>query len=110
MDALHRHRRGIRLGGAVASWPVRGHLAHGKGREFRARLGRMKIYTRTGDKGETGLFGGARVAKDDVRVEAYGTVDETNAAIGLAGAHCSVPFVRSVLEQLQADLFTLGAE
>ena len=70
----------------------------------------MKIYTRTGDKGETGLFGGARVAKDDVRVEAYGTVDETNAAIGLAGAHCAVPYVRGVLEQLQADLFTLGAE
>lgn len=70
----------------------------------------MKIYTRTGDKGETGLFGGARVPKDDLRVEAYGTVDETNAALGVAYAHCAVPFVRSLLEVLQADLFTLGAE
>jgi cob(I)alamin adenosyltransferase len=70
----------------------------------------MKIYTRTGDKGETGLFGGARVPKDDLRVEAYGTVDETNAAIGLASAHCTAPFVRGILDELQADLFTLGAE
>ena len=45
-----------------------------------------RIYTRTGDQGETGLFGGKRVAKDDARVEAYGSVDETNAAIGLAPA------------------------
>ena len=70
----------------------------------------MKIYTRTGDKGDTGLFGGARVPKDDARVEAYGTVDETNAAIGVARAHSSAPFVQSVLDALQADLFTIGAE
>jgi cob(I)alamin adenosyltransferase len=70
----------------------------------------MKIYTRTGDKGDTGLFGGARVQKDDVRVEAYGTVDETNAAIGVARAHCQVPMVQRVLDELQSDLFTLGAE
>ncbi len=70
----------------------------------------MKIYTRTGDKGDTGLFGGVRVPKDDVRVEAYGTVDETNAAIGLALSHCQVPLVKSVLGEVQSDLFTLGAE
>lgn len=70
----------------------------------------MKIYTRTGDQGETGLFGGKRVAKDDVRVEAYGSVDEANAAIGLALAHCRVESVRRVLTELQSDLFTLGAE
>ncbi|HYQ16124.1 MAG TPA: cob(I)yrinic acid a,c-diamide adenosyltransferase [Polyangiaceae bacterium] len=70
----------------------------------------MKIYTRTGDKGDTGLFGGARVPKDDDRVEAYGTVDETNAAIGVARSHCQVPFVQDILDQLQSDLFTLGAE
>jgi cob(I)alamin adenosyltransferase len=70
----------------------------------------MKIYTRTGDKGDTGLFGGARVQKDDVRVEAYGTVDETNAAIGVARSHCMAPFVQRVLDELQSDLFTLGAE
>jgi cob(I)alamin adenosyltransferase len=70
----------------------------------------MKIYTRTGDKGTTGLFGGVRVSKDDVRVEAYGTIDETNAAIGVALSHCQVPLVRRVLGEVQSDLFTLGAE
>jgi len=70
----------------------------------------MKIYTRTGDKGDTGLFGGARVRKDDLRVEAYGTIDEANASIGVSLAHCESPFVRQVLEQVQHDLFTLGAE
>ena len=75
-----------------------------------ASLPAMKIYTRTGDDGTTGLFGGARVSKDDARVEAYGTVDETNAAIGLALAHCQVPSVRRVLGEVQSDLFTVGAE
>lgn len=70
----------------------------------------MKIYTRTGDQGQTGLFGGARVAKDDARVEAYGSVDETNAALALVLAHCQVPLVRRVLNEVQNDLFTLGAE
>jgi cob(I)alamin adenosyltransferase len=70
----------------------------------------MKIYTRTGDEGDTGLFGGARVAKDDVRVEAYGTIDEANAALGLALAYSTVPLVARVLKEVQADLFTLGAE
>ncbi len=70
----------------------------------------MKIYTRTGDRGETGLFGGVRVQKDDARVEAYGTVDEANAAIGLARSHSTRPYLQRVLDELQADLFTLGAE
>jgi cob(I)alamin adenosyltransferase len=70
----------------------------------------MKIYTRTGDKGDTGLFGGVRVPKDDPRVEAYGTVDETNAVIGVALSHCQVAFVQRVLGEVQSDLFTLGAE
>jgi cob(I)alamin adenosyltransferase len=70
----------------------------------------MKIYTRTGDKGDTGLFGGVRVPKDDARVEAYGTVDEANAAIGVALAHCYVPIVQRVLTEVQSELFTLGAE
>ena len=70
----------------------------------------MKIYTRTGDKGDTGLFGGVRVQKDDPRVEAYGTIDETNAAIGLALSHCRVSLVQRVLGEVQSDLFTLGAE
>lgn len=70
----------------------------------------MKIYTRTGDKGTTGLFGGVRVPKDDLRVEAYGSIDETNAAIGVALSHCQVPLVQRVLAEVQSDLFTLGAE
>jgi cob(I)alamin adenosyltransferase len=69
----------------------------------------MKIYTKTGDDGETGLFGGARVPKDDPRVAAYGTVDELNAAIGLA--RCDLPDeLDPILERLQADLLVLGAE
>jgi cob(I)alamin adenosyltransferase len=70
----------------------------------------MKIYTRTGDKGETGLFGGARVPKDDARIEANGAIDEANAMLGLALAHSSLPPVMKVLQEVQADLFTLGAE
>ena len=74
----------------------------------------MKIYTRTGDDGTTGLFGGGRVRKDAIRVEAYGTVDETNAAIGrarvsLTGAPMGTP-IDQVLSRIQEDLFTLGAE
>src|SRR5690349_16485313 len=70
----------------------------------------MKIYTRTGDKGETGLFGGARVPKDDARIEANGAIDEANAMLGLTLAHSSLPLVVKVLQEVQADLFTLGAE
>ncbi len=69
----------------------------------------MKIYTKTGDSGETGLFGGARVSKDDLRIEAYGSVDETNAFLGVARA-CALPAdLDAVLARIQADLFTIGA-
>jgi cob(I)alamin adenosyltransferase len=70
----------------------------------------MKLYTKTGDDGTTGLFGGARVPKASTRVEAYGTVDETNAAIGLARSTGLAPDVDAVLARVQEDLFTLGAE
>lgn len=70
----------------------------------------MKIYTKTGDDGTTGLFGGGRVAKNDARVEAYGTVDETNAVIGLARAAGLPKDVDSVLANVQGHLFVLGAE
>ena len=70
----------------------------------------MKIYTRTGDGGETGLLGGGRVPKDDPRVAAYGQVDELNAAIGFARALEPRDFASDVLEPVQRDLFTLGAE
>ncbi len=70
----------------------------------------MKIYTRTGDTGETGLFGGARVAKTDPRVEAYGTVDEANAAIGVARAAGVSVSADELLQTVQNELFAVGAE
>ena len=69
----------------------------------------LKIYTRTGDSGDTGLFGGGRVGKDHPRVEAYGEVDELNAAIGLARAVELMPRVDEVLVPIQRDLFAIGA-
>ncbi len=74
------------------------------------KLARMKIYTRTGDAGESCLFGGARVGKDDPRVEAYGTVDEANSCLGVARALGVSPKTDAALLQIQSDLFTVGAE
>jgi cob(I)alamin adenosyltransferase len=70
----------------------------------------MKIYTKTGDKGETGLFGGERVAKNSPRIEAYGTIDELNSFIGLAVNEVRAPEVRELLEQIQNELFTVGSD
>ncbi len=74
----------------------------------------MKIYTRTGDAGDTGLFGGPRVSKDDVRIEAYGTVDELNASLGCVrsfGASSGIdPELDRQLAQIQGELFSIGAE
>jgi cob(I)alamin adenosyltransferase len=70
----------------------------------------MKIYTKTGDDGTTGLFGGGRVPKDEPRVDAYGNVDELNAVIGMARAQPCPPDVAELLAQIQVDLFVLGAE
>lgn len=74
----------------------------------------MKIYTRTGDAGSTGLFGGPRVAKDDARIEAYGTVDELNAALGCVRSAVAAgsfdPVLDRQLEQVQHELFSIGAE
>lgn len=69
----------------------------------------MKIYTRTGDAGDTGLFGGGRVSKTHPRVEAYGDVDELNASIGMARAIELMPRVDEVLVPVQRDLFAIGA-
>jgi cob(I)alamin adenosyltransferase len=69
----------------------------------------VKIYTKTGDTGETALFGGGRVAKTHPRVEAYGDVDELNAAIGLARSIEMMPRIDEVLVPLQRDLFAIGA-
>lgn len=70
----------------------------------------MKLYTRTGDDGHTGLFGGQRVEKDALRVEAYGTVDELNAALGLALAASPHRELANVLTRLQSRLFDLGSD
>lgn len=70
----------------------------------------MRIYTRTGDGGETGLFSGVRVGKDAARVEAYGAVDEANSFIGLLRAEGLDADVDAILRQVQSDLFTLGAD
>ena len=70
-----------------------------------------KIYTRTGDDGTTGLGDGTRVAKDSLRVDAFGTVDEANSAIGIVLAAASVPQgIRDTLTEVQHDLFELGGE
>jgi len=69
-----------------------------------------KIYTRTGDKGDTGLGDGTRVAKDSLRVTAYGTTDELNSVIGMVLAQSSAENVNKVLSELQHHLFDLGGE
>ncbi len=68
----------------------------------------MKIYTRTGDTGDTALFGGGRVSKDHIRVAAYGDVDELNSVIGLVRATAPVSFEDALLESIQRDLFSIG--
>jgi cob(I)alamin adenosyltransferase len=70
-----------------------------------------KIYTRTGDDGSTGLGDGSRIAKENLRVEAYGTVDETNSAVGVILGNPALPTdIQRVLTEIQHDLFDLGGE
>lgn len=69
----------------------------------------LKIYTRTGDEGDTGLFGGGRVSKDHPRVEAYGDIDELNAVLGQARSIDMMPRIDEVLAPIQRDLFAIGA-
>jgi cob(I)alamin adenosyltransferase len=68
----------------------------------------MKIYTKTGDKGDTGLFGGGRVPKDDIRVTAYGDVDELNSVLGVVRATAPTDLFDDLLASIQRDLFALG--
>jgi len=70
----------------------------------------MKIYTRKGDKGETGLIGGTRMLKSALRVEAYGEVDELNAVLGWIRAKLTDETIREELLQIQRDLFAVGAQ
>jgi len=69
----------------------------------------VKIYTKTGDKGETSLFGGERVGKDHARIDAYGTVDELNAVIGVCRSMVRHAELNAILEEIQNDLFGIGA-
>ena len=69
----------------------------------------MKLYTKTGDKGETGLANGMRLSKTSLRVAAYGDVDELNSFIGLARCHCDDKLENKLLEDIQADLFVVEA-
>ncbi len=82
------------------------------------RIFKLKIYTKTGDKGETGLVGGKRVSKSSLRIETYGTVDELNAAIGVSRSflrgeindHSALSSVFSILEEVQKWLFVIGGD
>lgn len=69
-----------------------------------------RIYTKTGDRGETSLFGGKRISKDSLRVETYGTIDELNSALGVAASQIGNVFTRDIIFKLQNDLFNLGSE
>jgi cob(I)alamin adenosyltransferase len=70
----------------------------------------MKIYTKQGDAGQTGLVGGQRVAKDVVRIEAYGTLDELSATLGMVAALPGADSLIEMLRQIQCDLFVMGAQ
>ena len=70
----------------------------------------MKIYTKTGDLGETSFFGGMRVKKNDPRIEAYGILDELNSTLGMAVAFSDDPHITKIVQRIQNDLFTASAE
>ncbi len=75
-----------------------------------APMSESKVYTRTGDEGQTGLFGGPRVSKDDIRLEAYGTVDELNSVLGVVAATVEHEDLRGWLATIQSALFDIGGE
>src|ERR1041385_8958466 len=102
---LRGFRMTVRENAPHASTPSRSHAPT----PSRPTFSPMKIYTKTGDRGDTGLFGGGRVPKNHPRVEAYGDVDELNAAIGMARAIDVMPRIVEVLMPIQRDLFAIGA-
>lgn len=69
----------------------------------------FKIYTKTGDKGETSLFGGTRLPKNHIRIESYGTVDELNSFVGMVRDLCPNKAYRAILKEIQDRLFTIGS-
>ena len=81
---------------------------HARGTCRRGRTQSLKIYTRTGDEGDTALFGGGRVPKDHPRVAAYGDVDELNSVLGVVRATPPNAFYDALLESIQRDLFSIG--
>src|SRR5690554_3375495 len=70
----------------------------------------MAIYTKQGDKGETGLLGGSRIEKDSLKVECYGTLDEANATLGLAYSLVKDADIKNDIRQIQKKIFTIGSE
>ncbi|MGM9974930.1 MAG: cob(I)yrinic acid a,c-diamide adenosyltransferase [Clostridiaceae bacterium] len=70
----------------------------------------MHVYTRTGDKGETGLFGGSRIGKDSLKVNCYGTIDEANSFLGLAYSFCENKELKEKIRWIQTKLFMVAAE
>ncbi|MCB0703710.1 MAG: cob(I)yrinic acid a,c-diamide adenosyltransferase [Saprospiraceae bacterium] len=69
----------------------------------------FRIYTKTGDQGETGLFGGKRLSKAHIRIDSYGTVDELNSCLGLVRDHLEIESIRQELLEIQSLLFTIGS-
>lgn len=69
----------------------------------------LKIYTKTGDDGTTSLIGGTKVLKSNIRIDAYGTIDELNSYIGLLGDHCKINEISNILAEVQDRLFTIGS-
>ncbi len=69
----------------------------------------IKIYTKTGDLGKTSLIGGTKVPKSHIRIETYGTIDELNSYIGLAGDHITQEHLKNILKEIQDRLFTIGS-
>src|SRR5262245_53327841 len=92
---------------SIADWRLRS--THRRRLPWRLQSPPMKIYTRTGDDGQTGLIGGTRVAKTDDRVGAYGSVDELNAVLGLCIVQPGDSEVRGLLGPHQVELFALGS-
>lgn len=69
----------------------------------------LKIYTKTGDLGQTGLIGGTKISKANIRIETYGTVDELNSYIGLVNDYCTDEHSKTILKEIQDRLFTIGS-
>jgi len=70
----------------------------------------MKLYTKTGDKGKTGLFGGQRVPKDSLRIETYGTIDELNSVLGIVRTYTKDEMLDTIYKRIQNELFNLGSD